>query len=70
MSNSVAFFDAQMNITQRVANNTRFYCYSCDWRGVATELGNLKGMSCCPKCRDFDVRVDFEIPKKELKQDA
>lgn len=68
MPDSVAFYDQQMNITQRVAPNVRFYCASCDWRGVATELGNFQGMSCCPKCRDFDIRVDFKIPEKEIKQ--
>lgn len=60
MASSVAIFDKTMNITERVLRHTPFMC-DCGWFGVATELANLKGFSCCPKCNNFDVRINFEM---------
>ncbi len=60
MPNSVAIFDAHMNITIHTKPNENFYCSECGWKGLATELDAINGFSCCPQCLDIDVRVDLD----------
>lgn len=57
MNNSSVIFNKHMNITENVNPFTVFHCTSCSWVGVAADLSLLKGFSCCPKCQEFDVRV-------------
>lgn len=64
MAESVAFFfDKTMNITERVPAQEKFFCSQCSWVGLATDLATHKQFSCCPECKNYDVRVqnDFKF---------
>lgn len=60
MADSVAFFEKNLNITSLVLKTQPFHC-ACGWSGVATELAKSKGFSCCPICKDNDVRMPHQF---------
>jgi len=57
MPMQAAFHNQVMNITEPVSQFVIFDCTSCEWTGTVKELALINNFSCCPKCNEFDVRV-------------